>query len=934
MLRHVSLLLCLFLWLNAKAETAGNWSQTLQKVTRAVVTIRVDAVRAFDTATNSTTQATGFVIDAERGLILTNRHVVQSGPVRAEALFSNREEVELKPVYRDPVHDFGIFRYRPQDLQFMKPEALSLRPDLARVGRDIRVVGNDAGEQLSILAGTLARLDRGAPYYGRGRYNDFNTFYYQSASGVSGGSSGSPVVDINGHVLALNAGGNRSAASSFFLPLDRVVSAVRWIQQDRSVPRGTLQTTFEYKPYDEVRRLGLRPEMEAQLRKVNHGVGLLVVNQVLPAGPADGILHAGDILLKGWVGQQDPSWLRRFDELEALLDAHVNETVKLMIERKGQPLTVELNIGDLHAITPDEYIEFGEAIVHDLSYQQARHFNRPVNGVYVAYPGYVFANAGLPSGAVILSVNNRTINTLNDMEYALSELADGQQASLQFITLHEVKRTRISVFRMDRRWFERQRCKRNDRRGVWDCQKLAPGPVAVAPIPVPVSLVKYKDKRAARLASSVVYVKNNIPYHVDGLQEVHYVGSGLIVDAENGLVVVDRNTVPAAMSDIRLVFAGVAEIPARVLFIHPIHNFAILQYQPELLGDVALKSASLKKTELAAGDDVWLVGTRGDQNLLVEKQTIASIDPLAFSVPQVPVFRESNIDVISLNNAPVTQGGVLTNEAGDVLALWASFSYGEGAELKQYDWGIPIELIQQYLEQWQCCKQFSVRSLEVEWAALSLSQARQLGLGNDWLRKFQNTDRKRQVLAVSRLVAGSDASRQFKEGDLLVAINGNIVRSFRDVELKSQTQTVKVTIVRGGQEIDLELATQELGGIGTARAIQWAGAMIQNPHRALAAQRGIKPESVYVSFVWWGSPASRYGLGAVYRIVEFEGERITNLDDFKLAIRKNASKTFIQLKVLDLIDRESVITLKPDQHYWPSREIWQQDGEWNSRLIN
>src|SRR2546429_5554323 len=45
-------------------------------------------------------------VDAERGLILTNRHVVTPGPVTAEATFLNREEVQLNPVYRDPVHDF------------------------------------------------------------------------------------------------------------------------------------------------------------------------------------------------------------------------------------------------------------------------------------------------------------------------------------------------------------------------------------------------------------------------------------------------------------------------------------------------------------------------------------------------------------------------------------------------------------------------------------------------------------------------------------------------------------------------------------------------------------------------------------------------------------------------------------------------------------
>lgn len=91
--------------------TAEKWRNVLSRAVEAVVVLQVTATRDFDTETARVCNATGFIVDKQRGIILTNRHVVQSGPVVAEATFLNREEIPVYPLYRDPVHDFGFFSF-------------------------------------------------------------------------------------------------------------------------------------------------------------------------------------------------------------------------------------------------------------------------------------------------------------------------------------------------------------------------------------------------------------------------------------------------------------------------------------------------------------------------------------------------------------------------------------------------------------------------------------------------------------------------------------------------------------------------------------------------------------------------------------------------------------------------------------------------------
>jgi S1-C subfamily serine protease len=915
-------------------SSPANWAQTLERIASGVVTIQIDSTRAFDTEWNTTAQATGFVIDAKRGLILTNRHVVTPGPVTAQAIFLNREEVQLYPVYRDPIHDFGIYRYDPAKLKFIQPAELPLDPAGAVIGREIRVVGNDAGEQLSILAGTLARLDREAPEYGYGKYNDFNTFYYQAASSTSGGSSGSPVIDIEGRVVALNAGGATGAASSFYLPLTAVTRALKFIDAGKPVPRGTLETVFKYTPYDELRRLGLNPDTEARIRGAYPKLtGMLVVDGVQPGSAADGVLAPGDILV-GIEGKPIPE----FFALEDVLDSRVGQQINVEVQRGRETLRHALGVQSLNAITADEYIEFGEAVVHTLSYQQARHFNVPIKGVYIANPGYVFGSAGIPRAALISSFNGKKVDDLKEFEAALADLPDGASAPVRYVTLEDPRAAQLKVIRMDRRWFPARRCKRDDASGTWPCVAVSHGASSV-PSDAGVQaastrFAKTGDARIDRLAPSLVMVNFDMPYSVSGVTEKNYHGTGVILDAGRGLVAIDRNTVPIAMGDVRITFAGTVEVPGKVVFIHPLHNLAVVSYDPKSIGTTPVRAATLLTKPLGAGDDVWVVGQRADSKILSQKTQISSVDVVSFPLSRTLRFRDSNLEALSLVNPPGDYDGVLSDEKGNVLALWSSFAFESQRELEQVNRGIPAELVSEMLG--VVADGRPLYSFEAEFNVQSLAGARELGLPDAWVRRFEeHNPQRRQVLGIDRLVAGSPAADLLEPGDLLLAIDGKVVNHFREVERAVQNPEAKVTVWRDGAEKALQLRTVALDGRDIDRVLIWAGATLQAPHRAMAAQRGIAPSGVFVSFFFYGSPATHYGLYAGRRITEVDGLPTANLDAFIKAVSGKPDRASLRLKTVSWNGQTDVITLKLDKHYWPAYELdRQKDGGWTRTALD
>lgn len=906
----------------AQAEVP-EWVGTLEHISSGVVSIRIDSTRAFDTEWNSSSQATGFVVDAEQGLILTNRHVVTPGPVVAEAIFLNNEEVRLTPIYRDPVHDFGFFRYDPKELHYIKPSELPLAPGAAAIGREIRVVGNDAGEQLSILAGTIARLDRRAPDYGRGKYNDFNTFYFQAASGTSGGSSGSPVINIEGQVVALNAGANSGAASSFFLPLDRVERVLKLIRDGKPVTRGTLQTIFINNAYDELQRLGLSEESEARARQANPlATGMLSVQQVIPESAASDVLQVGDILLR-----INGTLITEFVPLAAILDEQVGNKITVEVERGGKPLRASIPVEDLHGITPDEYLEFGDVIVNDLSYQQARHYNRPVLGVYVANPGYMFGNAAIPRGAVISEVNGASVRNIGDLERQLDKLADGDRAAIRFYTMDEPRNSVLRSVEMDRNWFPARHCRRDDMTGLWPCLELSAGPDPSPPESGQTRFSTYDDARINAIARSMVMVTFDLPYSVSGVADRNYYGTGLIVDAERGLVVVDRNTVPLEMGDVTITFAGSLQVRGDVRYVHPLHNLAMVAYDPALIGDTPTRSAEFDTGSLQPGQAVWVAGLKGDHQLVHQEAIVASIEPMVLPLSRTFRFRDSNLESISLVNGPDDFDGVVINDRGQVLAMWSSFAYQAGNEPDQLNRGVASELVSEFVNVVKSDQ--PIYSLEVEFGYLPLFAARKLGLDDEWLSKLEQHDpQSRRALSVSRLVAGTPAARDLRNGDMILAVDGKVVTTFRELESAVQQPELRLTVWRDGKTHQISTQTVSLDGSSLERVVSWAGALLQDPHREMAAQRGIEPYGVYVAFFSYGSPATRYGLWAGRRIVEVDEVATPDLETFLGVVKRKRDQASVRLKTITWNDAIEVITLKLDNQYWPAYEIRKTENGW------
>jgi len=902
--------------------TKKSWNDTVKLVSSGVVSIQIDVPVSFEGKWNSSGYGSGFIVDAERGIILTNRHIVTPGPVTAKAILINNEEIDLTPLYIDPVHDFGFYQYDPSKIKHLQPHQFKLSQTNPNVGQEIRIIGNDAGQKISILDGTIARLDRDAPFYGLGRYNDFNIFYIQAATASTGGSSGSPVINIQGEVVALNAGSQTKSANAFYMPLEKIKIALRKLQTNEKISRGTIQTTFNAKPYAELKRLGLSDVLENKYReKFPETHGLLVVNSIIPESSAAMSLEVGDILLA--INEKS---ITEFSTLESNINNNVGQNINLSVLRRGEALSFSINVNNLDEITPSAFLKFDGGVFHNLSYQQARHFNKPIKGVYVANSAGSFKQAGVPHKSVITEFNGVHVDTIEEFNKQLNLIVDGSKVNLRYFDLNNPSTSNYGLVEINRTWFEHSYCQKSSTLDYWPCSQSLPS--TATDVKADASTNNSSMTMSNKLENALVEVNFTSPYSIQGRSgNYHKTGTGVIVDAEKGLAVVARSVVFSSLGDVKLTFNNRIEVKGKVEYIHPLHNLALVSYLPETVAHVPVTQVTFSQKSIEKGYSVLQMGLNYDGVVEYRQTDVDTIEELWLTQFNVPQFIERNIEVISLINPNMSVDGILVNNANEVTALWSAFEESSGNDVNVVMAGVSVDYVQELIALHE--SKAPIYSSDLNLTKIAPVDALQMGLPEEWLTKLEQQNPKTdKLLAVYNVAKNSKSAALFKRWDILLAINDIPVSSFRQVELLSQSPEVTVTYFSEGKIHSEILTTTQLNGQDIKQVFYWSGLYLHSPHRAAQQQGNVGDDGVYVASYSFGSPATRYGLYAMQRIVEIDGQSIKTTDDFVNAVKGKEHQESVLIKTLDFRDNSKVITLRIDNNYWPFYEIIYREGRW------
>ena len=273
-------------------------------------------------------QGSGFVIDAKKGFIVTNNHVVENA-INIRVLFQNEKEVEAELVGRDPKTDLALLKIKP----FRGLKAIEWADsDKARVGDWVIAIGNPLGLGGTVTAGIISARGRDIR---SGPYDD----YIQTDASINRGNSGGPLFSIDGKVVGINtaiySGSGGSIGIAFSIPSNLARNVIGQLAQYGETKRGWLGVFIQE----------VTPEI-AQGLDLEKAEGALVssVQDNSPAGKAG--LEVGDVIIE-FDGQKVDSQ-RTLPRIVA--NTAPNETVTVKIIRNEKTITKKVTIGRLETV--------------------------------------------------------------------------------------------------------------------------------------------------------------------------------------------------------------------------------------------------------------------------------------------------------------------------------------------------------------------------------------------------------------------------------------------------------------------------------------------------------------------------------------------------------------------------------------------------------
>jgi serine protease Do len=389
----------------ALASLQARVIEIAQRVKPSVV--HVEAIVKVNDRRNEVT-GSGVIVGAD-GRILTNHHVVEKAEKVTVTVPGVKGKIPARIVGTDKQTDLALLRIEPP--QSIAVAALGTSADL-QVGQWVMAVGNPYGLDGTVSLGIVSAKGRnlGIP--------DLINDFIQTDAMIDRGSSGGPLVDLEGRVVGINSRG-QGRGIGFTIPVDTALEVMKQLDEGR-VERGWLGVGIQPFDRDLAAYFGVPDET---------GV---VVSSVSPRSPAAKAgIEPGDVLtdFDGVpIEAEKEEDLGEFQRRVAGVGPGQSATIAL--RRNGTQRTVQVTLAEAPRVEADEFESDAGFHAQQITETVVRiHRLATRRGAFVSFvaSGSPAAEAGLETGDVIRRVEGQEIADLDALRGALAGVADRER---------------------------------------------------------------------------------------------------------------------------------------------------------------------------------------------------------------------------------------------------------------------------------------------------------------------------------------------------------------------------------------------------------------------------------------------------------------------------------------------------------------------------